>query len=248
MAEFKFPTEMVDLPSKGHFYVDGHPLSSGKVEVKYMTAKEEDILTSQNLIQQGTVIDVLLQSLIVDKTINVNELLIGDKNAIMVAARILGYGKEYEFEYEGVEQSVDLTKLEPIKIDFKNLSKGTNEFSYELPNSKRTITFKLLNGKDELEIEGEIKAMEKISKVQSSTLTTRFKKMILSVDGNSEKSYINNFVDNEFLSRDSLSFRQHLVKVTPDMDMKTQIIDSTGKETEVTIPVTVRFFWPNTWV
>jgi len=246
MAEFKFPTEMVDLPSKGHFYVDGHPLSSGKVEVKYMTAKEEDILTSQNLIQQGTVIDVLLQSLIVDKTINVNELLIGDKNAIMVAARILGYGKEYEFEYEGVEQSVDLTKLEPIKIDFKNLSKGTNEFSYELPNSKRTITFKLLNGKDELEIEGEIKAMEKISKVQSSTLTTRFKKMILSVDGNSEKSYINNFVDNEFLSRDSLSFRQHLVKVTPDMDMKTQIIDSTGKETEVTIPVTVRFFWPNT--
>lgn len=246
MAEFKFPTEMVDLPSKGHFYVDGHPLSSGKVEVKYMTAKEEDILTSQNLIQQGTVIDVLLQSLIVDKTINVNELLIGDKNAIMVAARILGYGKEYEFEYDGIEQSVDLTKLEPIKVDFKNLPKGTNEFSYELPNSKRTITFKLLNGKDELEIEGEIKAMEKISKVQSSTLTTRFKKMILSVDGNSEKSYINNFVDNEFLSRDSLLFRQHLVKVTPDMDMKTQIIDSTGKETEVTIPVTVRFFWPNT--
>jgi hypothetical protein len=237
---------VVDLPSKGHFYVDGHPLSSGKVEVKYMTAKEEDILTSQNLIQQGTVIDVLLQSLIVDKTINVNELLIGDKNAIMVAARILGYGKEYEFEYDGIEQSVDLTKLEPIKVDFKNLPKGTNEFSYELPNSKRTITFKLLNGKDELEIEGEIKAMEKISKVQSSTLTTRFKKMILSVDGNSEKSYINNFVDNEFLSRDSLSFRQHLVKVTPDMDMKTQIIDSTGKETEVTIPVTVRFFWPNT--
>ena len=246
MADYKFPTEVVDLPSKGHFYVDGHPLSSGKVEVKYMTAKEEDILTSQNLIQQGTVIDVLLQSLIVDKTINVNELLIGDKNAIMVAARILGYGKEYEFEYDGIEQSVDLTKLEPIKVDFKNLPKGTNEFSYELPNSKRTITFKLLNGKDELEIEGEIKAMEKISKVQSSTLTTRFKKMILSVDGNSEKSYINNFVDNEFLSRDSLSFRQHLVKVTPDMDMKTQIIDSTGKETEVTIPVTVRFFWPNT--
>ena len=140
---------MVDLPSKGHFYVDGHPLSSGKVEVKYMTVKEEDILTSQNLIQQGTVIDVLLQSLIVDKTINVNELLIGDKNKLWYRSRILGYGKEYEFEYDGIEQSVDLSKLEPIKIDFKNLPKGTNEFSYELPNSKRTITFKLLNGKDE---------------------------------------------------------------------------------------------------
>ena len=110
MADYKFPTEMVDLPSKGHFYVDDHPLSSGKVEVKYMTAKEEDILTSQNLIQQGTVIDVLLQSLIVDKTINIQELLIGDKNAIMVAARILGYGKDYEFEYDGEEQKVDLSK------------------------------------------------------------------------------------------------------------------------------------------
>jgi len=248
MADYKFPTEMVDLPSKGHFYVDGHPLSSGKVEVKYMTAKEEDILTSQNLIQQGTVIDVLLQSLIVDKTINVNELLIGDKNAIMVAARILGYGKDYEFEYEGLEQSVDLTKLEPIKINFKNLPKGTNEFSYDLPNSKRTITFKLLNGNDEKKIDGEIKAMEKISKLQSSSLTTRFKQMILSVDGNSEKSYINNFVDNEFLSRDSLSFRQHLGKITPDMNMVASIEGSSGKETEVVIPITVRFFWPNTWV
>ena len=111
MAEFKFPTEVVDLPSKGHFYVEGHPLAKGKVEVKYMTAKEEDILTSQNLIQQGTVIDVLLQSLIVDKTINVHDLLVGDKNAIMVAARILGYGKEYQFEYDGEEQEVDLSKL-----------------------------------------------------------------------------------------------------------------------------------------
>ena len=118
MAKFEFPTEVVDLPSKGYFYVDGHPLSSGKVEVKYMTAKEEDILTSQNLIQQGTVIDVLLQSLIVDKTINVNELLIGDKNAIMIAARILGYGKDYEFEYDGIEQKVDLSKLNPVKIEF----------------------------------------------------------------------------------------------------------------------------------
>ena len=87
MAEYKFPTEIVDLPSNGHFYVQGHPLSTGKVEVKYMTAKEEDILTSQNLIQQGTVIEKLLQSLIVDKSIKLDDMLIGDKNAIMVAAR-----------------------------------------------------------------------------------------------------------------------------------------------------------------
>ena len=246
MAEFKFPTETVDLPSKGYFYVEGHPLSSGKVEIKYMTAKEEDILTSQNLIQQGTVIDTLLQSLIVDKTINVNDLLIGDKNAIMVAARILGYGKQYEFEYEGVEQEVDLSQLEPKDIDFKNLSKGVNEFAFELPNSKRKLTFKLLNGKDEIQIAAELKALERISKLKSSELTTRLKRIILSVDGKSEKEYINNFVDNEFLSRDSLPFRKHLSDISPDIDMTTKVVDSSGKETEVTIPVTVRFFWPNT--
>jgi hypothetical protein len=248
MADYKFPTEVVDLPSKGYFYIDGHPLSSGKVEVKYMTAKEEDILTSQNLIKQGTVIDILLQALIVDKTINVQDLLIGDKNAIMVAARILGYGKEYEFEYDGEEQKVDLSILEPINIDFSKFTKGKNEFSFKLPTSERTITFKLLSGRDESNISSEIKAKEKISKDRSSELTTRLKTMLLSVDGKSEKEYIINFVDSEFLSRDSLAFRQYLSTITPDMDMTTTIVDSTGKDTEVTIPVTVRFFWPSTGV
>lgn len=246
MADYKFPTEMVDLPSKGYFYFDGHPLSSGKVEIKYMTAKEEDILTSQNLIQQGTVIDKLLESLIVDKSIKLDDLLIGDKNAIMVAARILGYGKEYEFTYDGEEKSVDLSKLEPVKLDFSKFTRGKNEFEFELPTSKRTITFQLLTGSDEKKIDAEAKAREKISKTQTSELTTRLKHMILSVDGNVEKSYINNFVDNEFLSRDSLAFRKYLSEITPDMDMTAKIVDSNGKETEVVIPITVRFFWPAT--
>ena len=246
MAEYKSPTEMVDLPSQGYFYFDGHPLSSGKVEIKYMTAKEEDILTSQNLIQQGTVIDKLLESLIVDKSVKLDDLLIGDKNAIMVAARILGYGKEYEFTYDGEEKSVDLSKLEPIKLDFSKFTRGKNEFEFELPTSKRTITFKLLTSSDEKNIDVETKAREKISKTQTSELTTRLKHMILSVDGNVEKSYINNFVDNEFLSRDSLAFRKYLSEITPDMDMTTKIVDSSGKETEVVIPITVRFFWPTT--
>jgi hypothetical protein len=235
----------VDLPSKGYFYVDGHPLSKGKVEVKYMTAKEEDILTSQNLIQQGTVIDILLQSLIVDKTINVNDLLIGDKNAIMVAARILGYGKEYDFEYDGVEQNIDLTKLEPFNIDFSKFTKGKNEFSYKLPNSKRTLTFKLLSGRDESNIESEIKSLQKISKTQSPELTTRLKHIILSVDGNSDRSYVNSFVDNEFLSRDSLAFRNYLNDITPDIDMTADVVDSSGREKTVVIPITLRFFWPS---
>ena len=244
MAEFKFPTEVVDLPSKGYFYVDGHPLSTGKVEIKYMTAKEEDILTSQNLIKQGTVIDVLLQSLIVDKTININDLLIGDKNAIMVAARILGYGKDYEFEYDGKEHTVDLSKLEPRNIDFSKFEKGVNEFSFKLPSSERIITYKLLTGNDEKKIETEVQALQKISKERSAELTTRLKHMLISVDGNSDRAFVSNFVDNEFLSRDSLAFRTNFSKITPDIDMTANVIDSSGKETEVTIPVTVRFFWP----
>ena len=245
MADYKFPTEMVELPSKGYFYADGHPLSSGKVEVKYMTAKEEDILTSQNLIQQGIVLDKLLQSLVVDKSIKLDDMLIGDKNALMVAARILGYGKEYEFNYDGVEQSVDLSILEPVEMDFDKFTKGQNEFNFKLPNSEREITFKLLTSGDEQKISEEIKAREKISKEQSFELTTRLKNMILSVDGNSEKAYINNFVDNEFLSRDSLAFREYLTSVTPDVDMTTKVKNSAGKETEVVIPVTLRFFWPS---
>jgi len=248
MADYKFPTEMVELPSKGYFYADGHPLAKGKVEVKYMTAKEEDILTSQNLIQQGLVIDKLLQSLIVDKSIKLDDMLIGDKNAIMVAARVLGYGKDYQFTYDDEEQSVDLSTLEPVELDFSKFTKGKNEFNFKLPNSEREVVFKLLNGGDEKEIDSEIKAKQKISKEQSSELTTRLKKMILSVDGKSEKSHINNFVDNEFLSRDSLAFRQYLSSITPDVDMTTKVVDSTGKESEVTIPVTLRFFWPSTWV
>ena len=116
MAEFKLATEVVDLPSKGYLYSKDSPLSEGKIEIKYMTAKEEDILTNSSYIQKGTVLDKLFQSLIVSK-INYNDLLIGDKNAIMIAARILGYGKDYNFTYEGVEETVDLTDINNTEID-----------------------------------------------------------------------------------------------------------------------------------
>ena len=248
MADYKFPTEMVDLPSKGYFYADGHPLSSGKVEVKYMTAKEEDILTSQNLIKQGTVIDKLLDALIIDKSINVEDMITGDKNAIMIAARILGYGKDYPITYDGQEHTVDLSKLEPRKIDFSKLTKGQNEFSFKLPVSERDITFKILNGKEEREIDLELKAKEKLSSDTTSNLTTRLKKMMLSVDGNSDKAFINNFVDNEFLSRDSYPFRENLLKVTPDIDMKVIVKDSNGEDAEVMLPITLRFFWPSSGI
>ena len=235
MAENKFPTEMVDLPSKGYLYPEGHPLSTGKVEIKYMTAKEEDILTSQNLINNGTVIDVLLKSLIVNKQIDLGDLIIGDKNAIMVAARILGYGKDYPFTYDGIENT----------IDFSKFTKGQNEFHFKLPTSERDVTFKIINGRDDNDVQSEVTAKEKINKNSSSELTTRLKKMLLSVDGKADRAFINSFVDTEFLSRDSLAFRQHVKSVTPDLDFDTTITDTSGKEIEVTIPITLRFFWPD---
>ena len=106
--KFQFPTEVVDLPSKGLLYPKDSPLSSGTIEMKYMTAKEEDILTNVNYIQKGIVIDKLLQSLIVTE-VDYNEILIGDKNAILVAARILGYGKEYSINYLGRKIEIDLS-------------------------------------------------------------------------------------------------------------------------------------------
>ena len=119
--KFSFPTEVVDLPSKGLVYPETSPLSSGKVEMKYMTAKEEDILTNQAYIQKGVVLDKLLESLIVTKGINVKDLIVGDKNALFVAARVLGYGKDYKFTYLGEEYNVDLTTLENKEVDEKIL-------------------------------------------------------------------------------------------------------------------------------
>ena len=132
----KFPSEQVTLPSKGLLYPKDSPLSKGVIEMKYMTAREEDILTNQSLIQKGTVIDELLKSLIVTKGVDYNNLLVGDKNAIMVAARVLGYGADYSFTYNNEQQSIDLTKIEDKHMDESLIVDGQNEFSYILPTSK----------------------------------------------------------------------------------------------------------------
>ena len=131
-SEFKFPTEVVDLPSKGLLYPEDHPLASGQVEIKYMTAKEEDILTNQNYLAKGIVVDKLLQSMVVTK-FSYNDLLLGDKNAILVAARVLGYGKDYEFEYGGEKHTVDLSLVGNKEVDESLFKDRTNEFEYELP-------------------------------------------------------------------------------------------------------------------
>ena len=245
MAEVKFPTEVVDLPSQGLLYPADSPLSSGKIEIKYMTAKEEDILTSANLIKKGIVIEKLLESLIVDKSIKIGDLLIGDKNAVLIAARILAYGKEYNVEYDGQQLVVDLTTLKDKKLDETKVSKGVNEFEFELPATKRKVTFKLLTSTDETEIEKEIAGYEKMGDGIGYGLTTRLKHQILSIDGDNKKASINNFVDNEFLSMDSRAFRTEVSRIMPDVDMTSTYTDLEGNEKEFTVPMTVTFLWPS---
>ena len=244
--EFKFPTEVIDLPSKGKVYPKDSPLSSGKIEVKYMTAKEEDILTSQNLIKKGVVITELLNSLIVSKDVSSDDLILGDKNALMVASRILAYGPEYTAEVINpktgnvFEHTFDLTEC-----NFKNISDdiNNNEFEIELPISKQKITFKLLTGRDETSINNELESYKKIGTQVSPELTTRLKHTVTSVNGDDSKATISNFVDN-MLSRDSLFLREELNRVAPDIDL-TQEIDIEGETVKVGIPMTVNFFWPN---
>jgi len=245
MSEVKFPTEVVDLPSKGLLYPKESALSSGKIEIKYMTAKEEDILTSVNLIQKGVVIEKLLESLIVDKSIKVSDLLIGDKNAVLIASRILAYGKEYEVEVEGRKVEVDLTTLKDKFIDESIVTNGANEFEFELPATKRKLTFKFLTSGDEKEIDKEVEGYKKIGDGIGYELTTRLKHQIISIDGDSKKTSVQNFVDNEFLSRDSMAFRNYVNEIMPDVDMTSTYIDADGNEKEFTVPMTVSFLWPS---
>tara|TARA_R110000787_G_scaffold238557_1_gene344795 strand:+ start:517 stop:1260 length:744 start_codon:yes stop_codon:yes gene_type:complete len=244
MSELKFPTEMVELPSKGLVYPEDNPLSSGQIEMKYMTAKEEDILTNQNYINNGTVIDELLKSLIITK-INYNDLIVGDKNAIMIAARVLGYGKDYSFTYDNNEQVVDLSLLEPTDFDESLYSKGKNEFSFTLPTSNIDITYKLLTHGDDKKIANEIKGLKKLNKLSSPELSTRLKHMLLSVNGDVERKAVREFVDTYFLAKDSRAFREHIKSTQPDIQLTCEIESPDGDVKTIDIPIGLTFFWPD---
>ncbi len=251
--KYDFPTETVELPSKGLCYPKDNPLSSGKIEMKYMTAKEEDILTSANLIRKGVVLDKLFKSLIVSP-IEYNDLIIGDKNAIMIAARVLGYGAEYNFEVTcpmcGTKNamSFNLSNLKDAKFDEGALSLlGENGFlEWELPTSKRTVQFVLVTSRIESAVNREMAAKRKITKSDvNPEITTRFKHMITAVDGNEDKKYITNFVDNEFLSRDSFAFREYVQEIQPDVDFNINFECAACDHTAtMALPIDAGFFWP----
>lgn len=251
---FSFPTEVVDLPSRGLLYDTNNPLSSGKIEMKYMTAKEEDILSSPNLARQGIILDKLFQSLIVTP-IRYDDLYVGDRNAIMIAARLLAYGKDYTVEVpdpsvpsEKQQVTIDLTSFTHKQIDYSMFEHGRTEFTFELPISKTVIGFRFLTVGVEKQIKHEVDTLKPVTKKTGidRAYTTRLKYIITSVDGDSDRKTINDFVDSDtFFAQDARAFREYYKSVSPDVDMKfTFISDLTREAKEMEVPIDVSFFWP----
>jgi len=251
-SKYDGPTEIIDLPSKGYFYPEGHPLAEGKIEIKYMTAKEEDILSSGTLIKQGVVIDRLLQALIITK-VKYDDLLLVDKNAIFIAARVLAYGNDYlaEIACPACETKqtdhIDLSSFEEKAIDWSAFTKGKQTFEFTLPVTKKVLTLRLLTHGDDKQITENLKAAKKMSKLTGvdPELTTRLRQMIVAIDGSDDKAEIHKLSQN-MLSRDSLALREFLKKVTPDIDTVFHYeCGNCGHEVpKMAMPITVQFFWP----
>jgi hypothetical protein len=251
--KFKLPTETITLPSKGLLYSTENPLSKGEIEMSYMSAKHEDILTNMNYIKNGTAIDKLLQALVVTP-INFDDLIVGDKNAILIAARILGYGKDYPIRFFNTstraedDYIIDLTTLNEKEVDQSLFTSGKNEFMFTLPQSKNNITFKFLTGGDEKKITQEINGLKKLYPNDSFDLTTRLKYMITSVEGSRETKDIREFVDNYLTAQDSRAFREYYAKSMPDINLDITVEKDEYTQEGVTVPIGINFFWPDSGV
>ena len=246
MSEHKFPTEVIDIPSGGKVYSKESPLADGKIEIKYMTTKEEDILMSENLIKKGVVIDKLLDSLIVTKGVTTDNLVVGDKNAVLVASRILAYGPEYTCEVtnpnnpeQKVEHTFDLTQC-PFKQTVDGVDYSGNSFDYETPIGKTKIKFKLLTGIEEKQIEKDLQQTSKFG--YNAEVSTRLRYTITEVDGDNKPETITAFSQN-MLARDSMALRNYIQEISPDIDLTSEI-EIGGEPVSVSIPLTVGFFWP----
>lgn len=247
---YPFATEVITLPSEGLVYPESNPLAKGEVTLKLLTAKEEDILTSTNLIRKGIVLDKLLESIVVDSDVNINDLIIGDKNAILIASRILAFGPEYKVtvtdpsENEPVEVNVDMSKLNTKEIDLSKLNRK-NEYDFTLPKSKVPIKFKIMTHGDEVAVSKDIEASMKIMK-QGNDIQARYRRLLVEVNGNRDAGYISNFVANQLLAADSKSLRKYMNEITPDVDLKFDYTSPFTGETEaLKVPIGVDFFYPS---
>lgn len=252
---FVVPTEFIELPSRGKFYAENHPLHNEEtIEVKQMTAKEEDILTSRALLKKGVALDRVISSVIINKSINPNTLLVGDRNAILIAARVSGYGNEYNTKVTcpscGTVQafSFDLNDIEVYDGTGITSEEATvnddGTFVTILPRTKIEVTFKLLNGSDEKTLLSQVENARKRKK-EENTITRQLKQIIVAVNGNTEQHNINYVVDN-MPSSDARHLRSVYKLSTPNIDM-TQNFECSecGYEQEMEVPLTADFFWPD---
>ena len=248
----KYPSETIPLPTHGWFYAENSPLASGEIELKQMTAKEEDLLANQELIKKGKVLDKLIESLIVNKAIRTEEILIPDKNAIFISIRRLAYGDDYPVSITCPscatvnKVTINLSNLLYRTFDFEKHPRGQNNFSFKLPNSGVTITYKLLNQNDEQSVEAELAQIKKISKENTAELTTRLKYFLTSVDGNTDRATIRKFVEERLSARDSLALRKHTRETNPDVDMTFDFkCTECGLERRLDMPIGASFLWPD---
>ena len=240
---YEVPVENVPLPSMGVIYETDSPLHGQEtISIKAMTAREEDILTSRALIRKGTVITELLKSCLINKNINVNEMLVGDRNAIMTAVRVTGYGTEYPIEVEcpgcneKSKQEFNLAELPIKRLNLAPVAPGVNLFEVKLPLTKKTIRFRFMTGVDERDMMVMAERKKKQG-IQADTLVTeRFSRQIVTIDGVSDQNKINMFVRN-MPARDSLYLRKHIDSHEPGIDMKGWMeCMHCGEHSEVRLP------------
>jgi hypothetical protein len=251
--QFVTPTEFVELPSKGKFYPEGHALHNQEVvEIKYMTAKDEDILTSRALLKKGLAIDRFIQNIIVDKSIKVEDMLVGDKNAIIIASRINGYGREYKTRVtcpacgESGQNVFDLGESEMGSLDLEDCSHeyaGNGLFIISLPKMKADVKVRLLTGADEKKL-SQIQERARKQNLPERSLTTQFRMFIVAVNENDDPSLVNSLIENMPAS-DSRYLREEYKKLSPNVEMKQWYSCSIcGNEAEMEVPFTTDFFWP----
>lgn len=246
------PTEIVPLPSNGKVYSpDSSLYGADTVEIKSMTAREEDILTSKALLKKGTVITELIKSCMIDRSVNVLDLLSGDRNALMVAIRITGYGPEYSVEMECPDCSVksphdfNLAALPIKRLDIEPSVIGANLFEFKLPKSGKVIKFKFMTGRDEEEMTSLAEKQKKLGLPSDSNITTSLLYSILSVDGIDDRSKISGFVKN-MPAMDSLALRNYMKDNEPGIIMKQDTTcNACGHTEEVSMPLGVTFLWPS---
>jgi len=252
---FVIPTEFVELPSGGKLYPKEHPLHGvDSIEVKQMTAKEEDILTSRTLLKKGIALERVIQNVIIDKRINSSSLLVGDRNAIIVSVRVSGYGNEYTTTVtcpecsESQDYTFDLNEADIYHgDDHRDLDIVSNDdgtFTTKLPQTGIDVCFKLMNGYDEKILSDGIENDRK-RKASDKIVTRQLKAMIVSVNEDSSAKVINYLIEN-IPSKDSRHLRTAYQAVTPNIDLSQhfECAECDYAQT-MEVPLSAEFFWPD---